>query len=183
MSDEGRAGSGEVAPAEQEVTAEILDRLEALPDDSRREMMAVLYQHTGPLPDPGQFAAYKAVDPEAPRAILAMAKRDHEHRIDMASRMLTSEISYRRETLLAALVAFLAVVAGATVAAVTNHEIAAGSIAAMGGVAFAVGAWLKGRDLFPKSEPPSAPEPAPAPQPPAPVRARSNRPPQRPPRR
>lgn len=177
MPDKPEVGGEQVASLEPEVTAEILDRLEAMPADDRREVMAILYQHKGPLPDPASFAAYGQIYPEAPREILAMARRDHEHRIDMASRSLTSEISYRRETLWAATIVFLTIIGSATAVGMSGHEVAAGAIIGTGGVIAGVGTLLKGRDLFPKgSAPAKAPEPVPQPEPaptPPAVQARS----------
>lgn len=183
MPDENEPDGRQVAPAGQEVTAEILDRLETMPDGERRQMMAVLYQHQGPLPDPGTFAAYKTIDPEAPREILAMAKRDHEHRIDMASRMLTSEVGYRRETLWAATGLLALIVVCTTALGVTGHEVAAGVLGGAGGAMAVAGVILRGRDLFPKGEAPSVPEPptVPTPAPPVPAQpSRGARPMQRP---
>ncbi len=156
---EGDTEGRQFKTAEPEVVAEIMDNLDALPEARRQEMTAFLYRHVGPLPDPATFAAYGSTYTEAPREILAMAVRQQEHDIDMASRALSSEIGYRRETLIAATIGLLAIVASATVLGVTEHDVAAGVMAGTGGIVVAVGALLKGRDLFPKSDTPAAPTP------------------------
>lgn len=156
MPDKTRGTAQQVPPAARELSAEIMDTLEALPEDRQREMTAFLYRHAGPLPDPATFAAYGQAYADAPREILAMAVRQQEHDIDMASRMLASEISYRRETLNAATAVLFFIVGGAVALGITGHEVAAGVLGGTGGIVVAAGAILRGRDLFPK---PASPEP------------------------
>lgn len=78
--------------AEQVQTGEVLE-----PQDdqssgnggkaAQREIRAILSmstrRHRGPLPDSQTLAEYKAIDPDFPREILAMAKKEQDHRHSM----------------------------------------------------------------------------------------------------
>ncbi|BCT76941.1 hypothetical protein SCMU_27830 [Sinomonas cyclohexanicum] len=50
---------------------------------SPQQIFAYEYRHSGPLPSAADLAAYKAIDPELPREILEMAKREQSHRHQM----------------------------------------------------------------------------------------------------
>ena len=158
------------------LTGEILQALDALPEEQRIALTTVLVSqeyHSGPLPTPQTLAGYAAVLPEAPREILNMAHIEQAHINAYRDRALNSEINYRLFTLLAAFGVVALMVVGAVILGVTGHEQAAIALGAATGVTLVAGAFLNGRDLFPKAaaKKPATSKPAQARKP-----ARSRRP-------
>lgn len=145
---------------------DIFDALRDLPDDQRTALTAVLVSqefHSGPVPSPSKLAEYKMVLAEAPREIFDMANREQTHQNEYRDRALDSEISYRLYTLVAAFIIIFTMIVGAIVLGMTDHEKAAVALGAASGLTLIAGAFLRGRNLFPKGEAPKAKGPKPRP--------------------
>lgn len=161
MSDERGERGQSVVHAEPGLDVEILQALSSLPDDELHEVASVVFSrssfHAGPIPAPETLAGYKEVHADAPDRILTMAEKQQAHDIEMHGLALRSEISYRNRTLAAATAFALATVAGATALGMYGHDVAAVGVGVSGSAAIVIGALIRGRDLFPKSEPPKPP--------------------------
>ena len=151
------AGTSAGVPAQEAIlTGEIMQALDALPEEQRIALTTVLVSqeyHSGPLPTPKTLAGYAAILPEAPREILNMAHLEQAHMNAYRDRALNSEINYRLFTLIAAFSVVALMIIGAIVLGVTDHEKAAIALGAASGLTLIAGAFLRGRDLFPKVGP------------------------------
>lgn len=127
----------DAADIDDDVLGELLEQL---PADARVVVQGIIAKrHSGPLPDPQTFREYEAVYPGAAEEILAGARENRHHRIDMDRRLAgTARLS---------LILTWALVAGFLVAAVVlglaGHDLLAG-IFGVGGLAPVLVAMMRG---------------------------------------
>jgi uncharacterized membrane protein len=116
------------------------DLLKQIPAEARVVVQSIIAKrHSGPLPDPETFRAYEAAHPGAADEILAGARENRQHRIDMDRRLAgTARLSLILTWTLVAGFLLAAVVLG-----LAGHDALAG-IFGVGGLAPVLVAMIRG---------------------------------------
>lgn len=131
------------APSETDKEAEenLVKKLEPLVKPGKAQQVAQLLEmtvsryHSGPLPPPEDFAGYENVHPGTAERILAMAERAQAHRHKQESRTVIGEYGIRIMGQVGALMTIALLVALVGYCAYLKQPLAAGVVAAIGGVA------------------------------------------------
>lgn len=76
---------------DSETNVEIMDKLDALPDEDREQIIATLEMYSGPIPHPVILQGYEKLSPGAAKLIIENGVQESEHR-----RMLETRRQKRR---------------------------------------------------------------------------------------
>lgn len=105
--------------------------LEGIPKSQRKELLQAIVSinhHSGPLPAPKTLAQYNEIIPNGAERIMAMAEKQHHHRIELEKEAVTSQLDQsKRGQWFGLIISFLAVGSG-TYLTLENHEYVGGGL-------------------------------------------------------
>lgn len=112
--------------------AEILDKLQELPDKEKEQIFAKLEMYSGPIPHPSILKGYEKLDPGAAKLIIENGVQESQHR-----RLLETKRQKRRGrmawiVLFSLIAVTVMLLIGAFILVMNNHEII-GSLFGAGG--------------------------------------------------
>lgn len=118
---------------EEELAPEVFEILEELPEEKRN----ILLEHycyikqssfSGPIPPPETLRGYEGILNGSMDRILKMAEKEQDHRIDMESKIVHSEVSLSKTGQICglSLVVFFGIIA--LVLGLFNHDVLAGMV-------------------------------------------------------
>lgn len=121
--------------------ADLLDKVEALPQDEREQMMETLEMYSGPIPHPRILKGYEELYRGSAREIIENGIEESRHRRNLESRRQDRRGHLAWATLIGITIITALFIAGSFYLILNDHEII-GSIFGGGSFIALIGSWM-----------------------------------------